>query len=64
MKYFSCGISSELKIFACCKKHVSYFSSVYLHLIESNLYTMSVMSKKLKCDNFFRYFLFFDECQN
>ena len=50
---FSCVIASDLKIFPCCKKHVSYFSSMYLHLIETLLYTISLESKLLKCDKFF-----------
>ena len=50
MKQYSCVISLELKIFARCKKHVSYFSSVYLNLIEIYLYTLSLASKLLKCD--------------
>ena len=58
MKYFSCIISSELKICAPCKNHVSYFNSVYLHLIETNLYTILLTSKQLKCDKFFVVFDF------
>ena len=53
VKYFSCVISLELKIFASCKKHVSYFSSVYLNLIE-----ISLASKLLNCDKFFVIFDF------
>ena len=53
-KYFSCVFSSELKTFACCKKRMSYFSSsIYLHLIKTDLYTISLASKLLKCDEFF-----------
>ena len=62
MKYLSGVISSELKIFVRCKKHVSYFSSVYLHHIETDLYTR----KQLKCDDFILSFLSFrsfDDCQ-
>ena len=58
MKYFSCIISSELKIFVRCKKHVTYFSIVYLHFIETNLYTILLTSKQLKCDKFFFVFDF------
>ena len=55
VKHFSCVISSEVKIFACCKKHMSYFSNIYLHLIETKLYrsTISLASKLLKCDECF-----------
>ena len=53
LKYFACVISSELKIFACCKKHTSYFSSGYLHLIKPDLYTISLASKQLKCNKIF-----------
>ena len=58
VKRFSCVISSELKIFACCKKHVSYCSSIYLYLIETDLYTISLASKLLKCYEFFVIFSF------
>ena len=58
VKHFSCVIWSELKIFARCKKHVSYFSSVYLYLIETDLYTISLASKLLKCYEFFVIFNF------
>ena len=58
VKHFSCVISSELKIFACCKKHMSYFSSGYLHLITPVLYTISLASKLLKCNEFFFIFDF------
>ena len=58
MKHFSCVISSVLKIFALCKKHVSYFSGVYRHLIETYLYTISLASKQLKCDESFVIFDF------
>ena len=61
VKHFSCVISLELKIFARCKKHVSYFSSVYLNLIEIYLYTKSLASKLLNCD---RYFVIFDLLTN
>ena len=53
MKQFPCVISLVLKIFALCKKHVSYFSSVYLNLIEIYLYIISLASKLLKGDEFF-----------
>ena len=39
--------------FARCKKHVSYFSSMYLNLIEICLYTISLVSKLLNFDGFF-----------
>ena len=52
MKHVSCVISSELKIFARYEKHMSYFSSVYLHLITNDLYTISLASKLLKWDEF------------
>ena len=58
MKYFAYVISSELKILSRGKKHVSYFSSVYLHLIETSLCTTSLASKQLKCDGFFVVFDF------
>ena len=58
MKHFSCVVSLVLKIFARCKKHVSYFSSVYLHLIKIYPYTISLASKLLKCDQFFVIFNF------
>ena len=58
VKHFSCVISSELKIFARCKKYVSYFSSVYTHLIETDLYTISLASKLLKCGKCFVVFDF------
>ena len=61
MKHFSCVISLELKIFACCKKYVSFFSSVYLNLIEIYLYTISLASKQL---NFDRFFVIFDILTN
>ena len=57
VKHFSCTISSELKIFARCKKHELYFGSVYLYLEETDMYTIS-LAKML------RIFRFFDECQN
>ena len=50
----------SIEIFECCIKHVSYFSKVYLHLIEIHLYTISLASKLLKCDDFFRHFRLFD----
>ena len=53
LKHFSCVISSKLKIFACCKKHMSYFSSGYQHLIKPDLFTISLASKLLKCDEIF-----------
>ena len=40
-------------MFACCKKHISYFRNIYLHIIETDLYTISLASKLLKCDEFF-----------
>ena len=58
MKHFSCVISLEFKIFAYCKKHVSYFSSVYLNLIEIYLYKISLASMLLNCDEFFTIFDF------
>ena len=57
-KNFSCVILLVLKIFARCKKHVSYYSSVYLQLIEIYLYTISLASKLLKCDDVFVIFDF------
>ena len=58
VKHFSCVISSELKVFACYKKHLSYFNSIYLHLIETDVYTISLASKLLKCDESFVIFNF------
>ena len=58
MEHFSRVISLELKIFARCKKHVSYFSSVYLNLIEIYLNTTCLASKLLNCDGFFVIFEF------
>ena len=58
LKYFSCIISSELKIFARCKKNVLYFSSVHLHLIETNLYTISLARKLLRWNKCFAIFEF------
>ena len=58
VEHFLCVISSEIKIFARCKKQASYFSSVYLHLIKTDLYTISLASKLLKCDKFFVIFNF------
>ena len=40
------------------KKHVSYFSSMYLHIIETYLYTILLVSKLLKCNKFFVIFIF------
>ena len=53
VKQFSFVILLVLKIFTCCKKHVSYFSSVYLNLTGIYLFTISLASKLLKCDKFF-----------
>ena len=53
MKYFSFVISSELTIFACCKKHMPYFNSIYHNLIETDLYAISLASKLPKCDEIF-----------
>ena len=58
LKQFQCVISSELKVFAWCKKHMSFDSSIYLHLIETDVYTISLASKLLKCDDFFVIFDF------
>ena len=57
-KILNVTVSLELKIFARCKKHVSYFSSVYLNLIEVYVYTISLASKLLNCDGFFVMFDF------
>ena len=61
VEHFSCVISSELKIFAWCKKHVSYISSVYLYLTDPDLYTISLASKLLKC---YKFFFIFDCLMN
>ena len=61
VKHFSYVISSEMKIFARCKKHVLYFSSVYLYLIETDLYTISFASKLLKR---YEFFVIFDILMN
>ena len=56
LKHFSCVISSELKIFARCEKHVLYFRSMHLRLIETDLYTISLAIKLLKGDECFAIF--------
>ena len=53
LKHFSCVISLEMKILACCKNCMMHFSSVYVELVETNLFTISLMSKLLNCDKFF-----------
>ena len=61
MKYFF--ISSELNTSARCKKkkkHMSYFGSVYLYLIATDMYTISLASKLLEFDEFST----FDESEN
>ena len=58
LKYFSRVISIEMKILACCKNCMTHFSSVYVDLIETNLFTISLMNKLLNCDGFFIIFDF------
>ena len=53
LKHFSRDISLEIKILASCKNCMTHFSSVYVDLIETNLFTISLMSKLLNCDEFF-----------
>ena len=58
VKHFSCVILSELKIFARCKKHILYCSSMYLYLMETDLYAILLVSKLLKCTNFSSFLIF------
>ena len=56
VKHFSCVISSELKIFARCKKHVSYFTKVYLSSYR-NRSVYSMADKLLKSDKFLSFLM-------
>ena len=58
LKHFSYVISSELKIFARCKKNILYFSSMHLRQTETDLYTISLASKLLKWNECFAIFEF------